>query len=104
MAQTQNDWYPVVIDGKVGFIDRGGNEVIAPQFLPIADTAHFSEGLAPVVSTEGGGYIDISGRFVFDPQKTGGSREHSTTVSRECSFGARTAHETHQHSSIEVGL
>lgn len=72
MAQTENDRYPVVIDGKVGFIDQGGNEVIAPQFFPVADMAHFSEGLAPVVSTEGGGYIDASGRFVIGPTKDWG--------------------------------
>src|SRR5207237_3848419 len=33
MAQSGGDRYPVVRNGKVGFIDSHGNEVIAPQFF-----------------------------------------------------------------------
>ena len=67
IGQTNGDRYPIVKNGKVGFIDQGGNEVIAPQFFPIADMQHFREGLAPVVSPDGAGYIDESGRFVIGP-------------------------------------
>ncbi len=46
--QSAEDRYPFVKDGKVGFIDYGGNEVIPAQFSSAGDTAHFSDGLAPV--------------------------------------------------------
>jgi len=66
-AQTSTDRYPVVKDGKVGFIDSQGNEVIAPQFSSAGDMAHFDDGLAPVASADGAGYIDTSGHFVIGP-------------------------------------
>lgn len=66
-GQTGGDRYPVVIDGKVGFIDSRGNVAITPQFSPVADMAHFEDGLAPVVGPDGAGYIDIVGRFVIGP-------------------------------------
>ncbi len=72
LAQTQGDRYPVVIDGKVGFIDSLGNEVIPPQFVPVADLAHFAGGLAPVAGPDGAGYIDVSGRFVIGPDRRWG--------------------------------
>lgn len=95
MGQTENDRYPVVIDGKVGFVDQGGNEVIGPQFFPLADMAHFSEGLAPVVSTEGGGYIDASGRFVIGPTKDWGQpREFHDGVAGVLIWGKNGARNT----------
>src|SRR5258708_31406779 len=66
-AQTSLDRYPVVKDGKLGFIDAQGNEVIAPRFSPAGDMAHFQDGLAPVNGAEGSGYIDASGTFVIGP-------------------------------------
>jgi hypothetical protein len=72
MAQTGSDRYPVVRDGKVGFIDSAGNEVIAPRFFAVADMAHFNDGLAPVAGPEGAGYIDPSGRFVIGPNQEWG--------------------------------
>jgi hypothetical protein len=72
IGQTDSDRYPIVVNGKVGFIDRAGNEVVTPQYFPIADMAHFTEGLAPVVGTEGAGYIDPSGRFVIGPTREWG--------------------------------
>lgn len=38
--------YKIDVDGKLGFIDNKGNEVIKPQYLFVSD---FSEGLAVVV-------------------------------------------------------
>jgi len=52
MAETGGDRYPVVRNGKLGFIDSRGNEVIAPQFFPVGDMAHFHDGLAPVAGPE----------------------------------------------------
>src|SRR5258708_37675464 len=71
-AQTSLDRYPVVKDGKLGFIDAQGNEVIAPRFSPAGDMAHFQDGLAPVNGAEGSGYIDASGTFVIGPTKAWG--------------------------------
>ena len=71
-AQSANDRYPFVRDGKLGFIDATGREVIPAQFQPIADMSHFNDGLAPVSGPEGAGYIDPSGRFVIGPQKEWG--------------------------------
>lgn len=71
-AQTSDDRYPFVKDGKLGFIDSTGREVIPAQFQPIADMSHFNDGLAPVNGPQGAGYIDRSGRFVIGPQREWG--------------------------------
>jgi len=68
-GQTSDDRYPVVIDGKVGFIDYKGREIIPAKFGNAGDSAHFFEGLAPVSGPGGSGYIDISGNFVVGPRK-----------------------------------
>lgn len=73
MAQSADDRYPFVRDGKVGFIDSQGREVIPPRFSNAGDTAHFNNGLAPVFEAgQGSGYIDQSGRFVFGPTQIWG--------------------------------
>lgn len=72
-AQSAADRYPFVKDGKVGFIDSQGNEVIPAQFSNAGDMAHFSDGLAPVWGPDGGGYIDASGKFVIGPQNEWGA-------------------------------
>jgi hypothetical protein len=72
VAHTSGDRYPIVRNGKVGFIDSTGNEVIAPRFFAVADMAHFQDGLAPVAGPEGAGYIDVSGRFVIGPNQDWG--------------------------------
>ena len=72
-GQSAEDRYPFVRDGKVGFIDYRGHEVIPPRFSNAGDTAHFNNGLAPVF--EGGvgsGYIDPSGKFVIGPTQVWG--------------------------------
>jgi hypothetical protein len=71
-AQTTDDRYPFVRDGKLGFIDASGKEVIPAQFFPVGDFAHFSEGVAPVDGPDGAGFIDPSGRFVIGPQRVWG--------------------------------
>jgi hypothetical protein len=65
-----NERFAVVVDGKVGFIDSRGAIVIPPQFFPVADMAHFAEGLAPVIGPDGSGYIDAWGRFVIGPYRS----------------------------------
>jgi hypothetical protein len=72
-AQSADDRYPFVRDGKVGFIDYQGREVIAPRFSNAGDMAHFDHGLAPVFEAgKGSGYIDSSGRFVIGPTEVWG--------------------------------
>lgn len=57
----------IVVEGyKRCFIDRAGRIVLGPYL----DAFGFSEGLAPVLTQEGGkwGYIDKAGEFVIPPQ------------------------------------
>ena len=57
--------YPVVVEGKWGYIDNTGKVAVAPRF---GAAFRFSEGLAPVQTTgrEGKrGYIDRTGNVVF---------------------------------------
>jgi hypothetical protein len=74
-AQSADDRYPFVKNGKVGFINSEGREVIPAQFSNAGDSAHFQEGLAPVAGAEGAGYIDPSGKFVIGPQSVWGSAQ-----------------------------
>ena len=68
--------YPVVVDGKWGFIDNTGAIKIEPQFAGIrrldgeGGLIGFCEGLVAVRLVENGpwGYIDTSGRMVIEPQ------------------------------------
>lgn len=71
--------FPIFKDGKLGFIDISGHEVIKPQFeartvcFSGTDWPEFSEGLAPAGSARKSGYIDFgyidrTGKFVIPPQ------------------------------------
>jgi hypothetical protein len=72
-AQSDDDRYPFVRDGRLGFIDYRGREVIPPRFSNAGDTAHFDNGLAPVFEAgKGSGYIDSSGKFVIGPTQVWG--------------------------------
>jgi len=72
-GQTPEDRYPFGRGDKVGFIDYQGREVIPPRFSNAGDTAHFENGLAPVLEAgRGSGYIDASGEFVIGPTNTWG--------------------------------
>ena len=66
-GQVCENRYPIVKDGKVGFIDSQGREVIPPRFSS-AGIARFENCLAPVFEpNRGSGYIDVSGKFVVGP-------------------------------------
>ena len=61
---------PVLSFYRIGFIDKTGKTVIAPEFR---ETRGFSEGLAAVkiIGSEGDyawGYIDRSGKLTIEPQ------------------------------------
>lgn len=57
--------FPVRVDGLYGFIDRSGALVIETKYED-ADT--FSQGLAPVMTADGWGYINMSGEWVIHPR------------------------------------
>jgi len=57
---------PVKLNGKWGFIDATGAEVITPQFDAVSE--YFSEGLVAVCQSDRWGYIDLSGNVVI-PQR-----------------------------------
>jgi len=73
-GQSADDRYPFVRDGKLGFIDYQGREVISPLFSNDVDMAFFDNGLAPVFeANRGSGYIDPAGKFVIGPTEIWGS-------------------------------
>src|ERR1039457_3602977 len=56
--------YPVVVNGRWGFVNKSGETVINPQF----DRAEgFADGLAPVRMGRWG-YVDASGKMEINPQ------------------------------------
>jgi len=60
--------FPVVIDGKLGYINNQGEMVIPPQFEFVDwPYSHFFEGLAPVSVGGKFGYIDATGTMVIQP-------------------------------------
>jgi hypothetical protein len=58
--------FPVLIEGKYGFMDRSGKVQIQPKF---AQALRFSEGLAPVLAEkeQKWGFIDASGEYKIPP-------------------------------------
>ena len=60
-GKTTLGLYPLIKDGKFGYIDRSCNFVINPQFDVAWD---FSEGLAMVEIGEKRTYIDKTGRDI----------------------------------------
>ena len=60
-----NVLFPIVQDGKEGYIDKTGKIVINPQF---DEAWTFSEGLAKVKIGNKLGYIDKTGKYVINPQ------------------------------------
>lgn len=60
---TDDKIIAVCKDGKWGFVDLEGNEVIAPSY---AEAKSFSNGLAAVSNGEYWGFIDSAGTLVID--------------------------------------
>jgi hypothetical protein len=68
-TEGADDLYPVLVDGKIGFIDRSGKMVIEPrqqdgQMFP----SGFSDGRALTVVNGKVGFIDTKGDYVIPPQ------------------------------------
>ena len=57
--------FPIVKDGKWGFIDRSGKIVIAPQFDGVSG---FHDGLARVTAGGRVVFINVNGQIVLTPQ------------------------------------
>lgn len=70
---NSDNWFPVYVNGKAGYIDRTGKIVLEPKF---DGASYFSEGLARVsfgrdtIITEGfnQGFIDENGKVVIEPK------------------------------------
>lgn len=60
--------FPIIQNGKWGYIDKSGNIIIKPQF---DHASHFSEGLAVIKINNKSGYIDITGKVVIAAQFDG---------------------------------
>ena len=55
VIQKQEDYlFPIEIEGKYGYIDNKGNEIVKPQYEEVSS---FSEGLAAVKINNKFGYI-----------------------------------------------
>ncbi|RZK12090.1 MAG: WG repeat-containing protein, partial [Hymenobacter sp.] len=65
--------FPIVVQGRWGFIDSTGVVVVAPHF---AQVQAFSQGLAPVREAGHYGYIDPTGRLVIAQQYAYASAFH----------------------------
>src|ERR1700690_1621508 len=64
MGTAASVLYPVVVDGRWGFVNKSGETVINPQFERVGG---FAEGLAPVRLSRWG-YVDSSGKITIVPQ------------------------------------
>lgn len=78
--------FPVLVDGKYGFMDRSGAIGIQPQFEAVSD---FSEGHAAVRVGSRFGYINSDGQLVINPQfdSAGPFRHGRAVVSLADKFG-----------------
>ncbi len=65
IAAERGPLFPILQDGKWGYIDRAGRIAIAPRF---GRAERFSEGLAAVVDGEALGYVDATGKLVLVPE------------------------------------
>jgi hypothetical protein len=61
--QTKN-LYPIIENGRWGYINQLGNVIIAPKFR---SAGQFSEGCAPVRLDGTYGYINMAGDFIIKP-------------------------------------
>ncbi len=62
IARPNEALFPIVVQGRWGFIDSTGAVVIAPRFAEVQD---FSEGLVPVRESGHYGYLNKAGAFVL---------------------------------------
>ncbi|PIU56445.1 MAG: hypothetical protein COS87_02150 [Chloroflexi bacterium CG07_land_8_20_14_0_80_45_17] len=68
VAGETSKLFPIIQNGKWGYIDKSGHIIIKPQF---DHASHFSEGLAVIKVSNKLGYIDITGKVVIAAQFDG---------------------------------
>ncbi|MDO7887860.1 WG repeat-containing protein [Hymenobacter cheonanensis] len=66
-AASMGARFPIVVQGRWGFIDSTGAVVVAPRFAQVQE---FAEGLAPVREAGHYGYLNEAGQLVL-PQRYG---------------------------------
>lgn len=62
---VSDNWFPIQVDGKYGFIERTGKIVLEPQFEAVRG---FTEGIAAARSGGKWGLIDRTGKFILEPK------------------------------------
>src|SRR5437879_136591 len=70
-APKESGLYPVVQNGKWGYMNRSGKIIINPQF---DGALCFSEALALVIVGKKVGYVNTNGEYVVNPQFDDGTR------------------------------
>jgi hypothetical protein len=116
-AQYQSDnWFPVTVNGKAGYIDRSGKIVLEPKY---DGASYFSEGLARVsagrdtIITAGfsQGFIDETGKLVIRPQwdvvsnfSEGLAAVGYDITKQEVKIGNKTFYTTASHPSFVWGF
>jgi len=58
------------VSGEINFIDTTGNMICAKNFEAKDGDGQFSEGLAPVVTENGWGFVNTQGKVVIPPRYT----------------------------------
>lgn len=111
-----DNWFPVYVNGKAGYIDRTGKIVLEPQF---DGASYFSEGLARVsvgrdtIITQGfsQGFIDESGKIVIQPRwdvvshfSDGLAAVGYDQTKREIKIGNRTFYTSASHTWYRWGF
>jgi hypothetical protein len=64
--------FPILEEGKLGYIDASGTILVRPQFAfhdsGLLNEDPYSEGVAPFPSGAKWGFVDEAGRYVINPQ------------------------------------
>jgi WG containing repeat len=74
---AQKTLFPIVENGRHGFIDSTGKIIVPPQFNTLQP---FSEGLAAARLGGYYGYIDSMGSWVIPPQYDKGNEFYSNEI------------------------
>ena len=65
LAQDNNPFFLITVDGKRGFIDKNGTVVIEPNY---ENVALFTDGLAPVKINGKWGFINKFQKIIIEPR------------------------------------
>lgn len=65
LSKKESVLYPIEVNGKYGFINKSGKEIIPPKF---DEAQEFSEGLAAIREKNKVGFINENGQIVIKPK------------------------------------